>query len=522
MRKPNLLGLEKKVIAGLKDYYETTMADTFIWMNDHGRKSTFNLAVRGLRDHKVVSEETIEKDGKQFAVFEIEKNNYLLSCGQEQAIAYILNYELTDELLEMYERKGISSRALELLKNNRTLDVDVYGIEEGVPVFGHEPILSVTGGFEEVQFPETLMLSAVGYQTAVATTASYIRNIQKEFGREDIVTLEGGSRRCVSPLHASKAAIVGGMKGTSLEQLGVEYPELEARVGGSAGHSAVLHAGGDEKAFEKQLRAYFALEADDSDEVVLKKIRSIEERSTGPTFLLDTFDSTEGLEVAIKISKKYDLHKFNVRTDSGDPLERTKYIRGRLDEMGCEYAKIMVSDDLTASKIYHLLENDAPMDIILIGTYLVNPFKLPGPVYKCARDEQENGEVIDVCKMVKNNPSKATLPGRLEVYRVLSKEDGMADRDLILMAGEDVKNYLTEEDLEAVKLTKQFVEKGKQVYDFPKITEVEATREFWLNKIRPEYLNFKEASEYPVLISPLVEKAKEEYKNKIYGGEKNE
>ena len=78
MRKPNLLGLEKKVIAGLKDYYETTMADTFIWMKDHGRKSTFNLAVRGLRDHKVVSEETIEKDGKKFAVFEIEKNNYLI------------------------------------------------------------------------------------------------------------------------------------------------------------------------------------------------------------------------------------------------------------------------------------------------------------------------------------------------------------------------------------------------------------------------------------------------------------
>ncbi len=56
MREPKLLGLEKKVIAGIKDYYETTMADTFVWNNDDGRKSTFNLAIRGLREHKVVSE----------------------------------------------------------------------------------------------------------------------------------------------------------------------------------------------------------------------------------------------------------------------------------------------------------------------------------------------------------------------------------------------------------------------------------------------------------------------------------
>ncbi|MBT5023118.1 hypothetical protein HOK51_04390 [Candidatus Woesearchaeota archaeon] len=517
LRQPNLLGMNKKVLAGLKDYYETTMADSFIWMNDSGRQSTFNLAVRGLRDHKVVSQHTFEKDGKKFETFEIEKHNYLMSCGQEQAIAYILNYELGDNLIDMYERKGLACKTIEHLKENRTLNIDVYGIEEGVPIFGHEPILSVNGGFEEDQFPETLMLSPIGYQTAVATTASYIRNILKEFGREDIVTLEGGSRRCISPLHASKAALVGGMKGTSLEQMGVEYPELEDRVGGSAGHSAVLHAGGDEKAFEKQLRAYFKLDNDDSVETIEQKINEIEKKgSVGPTFLLDTYDSTEGLEVAINIAKKYDLKKWNVRTDSGDPLERTKYMRSRLDERGCEHAKIMASDDLTADKIYYLLENNAPIDIILIGTYLVNPFKLPGPVYKVARDEQENGNVIDICKIVKNNPSKATLPGRLEVYRVLSTEDGMANHDLILMAGEKAEDYLTEGE-EAVKLTKQFVKDGELVHDFGKLTDTQDRREFWLNKMRPQYMKFKGADEYPVKVSPLVEKAKTEYAKRMFG-----
>ncbi len=518
LNKPKLLGIEPRVIAGTKDYYETTMADTFIFVGDDGREATFNVATRGMREHKVVGREEIIKDGKKFVIYEVEKDNYLINCGQEQAIANIMNFEIGDDLIAFYERKGLAPETIENLKNDRKLNLDVYGIPEGIPVFGNEPLLSLTGSFERVQFPESLVIAPISYETAVATTASYIKNILKEFGREDIITLEGGSRRFPLPLLASRAALIGGFNGTSLEQIAIEYLDLESRVGGSASHSSVIHSGGDEVAFENQIKAYYRIREGDSQETIEIKIREVESRAAGPTFLIDTFDSTMGLESAIKMINKYHLKKATVRTDSGDPLERTRYIRKRLDEVRLNKAKIMVSDDLTAAKIYYLLENKAPIDIILIGTYLVNPYELPGPVLKDARDEQRNGQVINVCKIVKNNPSKATLPGVLDVYRIISKSDGKADRDVILMRDVDnIKDFMTSEDQEALKLTVQFLDKGEQVYNFPSPSELDKTREKFLGLMRPEYLKFKGAKEYKVIVSPTVEAAKNTYYEQAFG-----
>ncbi|MBI5697082.1 MAG: hypothetical protein HZC29_00960 [Thaumarchaeota archaeon] len=282
LRKPNILSLDEGVISWLKDYYEDTMADTNIVAGINGKEAIFNAAVRSLGYHKVVGEDDFTSDGyetiingkaRKFAEFQpdlagqrfhidlVEKDNYLLGMGLEQILGFLERWRVDDKLVKFFADRDLSHQTIKFFENNRRLDITVNAIPEGIPIFAHEPYISVQGQFEKVQFPETLILGTWGYQTAVATTASYVLNILEEFVRQDIVTLEGGSRRVypAAALAASRAVLGAGFKGTSLEAIAREYPELLYRVGGSSGHSAVIHIGNDEAAFELQLRAYYRI-----------------------------------------------------------------------------------------------------------------------------------------------------------------------------------------------------------------------------------------------------------------------
>jgi nicotinate phosphoribosyltransferase len=287
-----------------------------------------------------------------------------------------------------------------------------------------------------------------------------------------------------------------------------EYPELLYKVGGSSGHSAVLHIGTDEDAFEMQLRAYYRIKEGDSAAVVREKIKNT--KGIGPTFLIDTFDSTKGLDAAIRVMKKYGIQS-QVRNDSGNPLERVKYIRTTLDGEELNNVKIMLSDDLKPWKIYELLKQCADFNTLLMGTYLVNPYKLPGAVYKIAADQKDinNQELVPSCKVCLNNPEKGTLPGRLDVYRIIGS-DGMADRDVILLREVDaINDYMKPEDQRYIKLTQRIMENGKVVYKFPDMCELIETTKYHMGLIRPEHKRFRNAVEYPVIVSPTVQRLRE-------------
>src|SRR3989338_9137727 len=128
-RMPNLLGLEERVVAGIKDYYETTMADTNIVAGINGRNAVFNATVRCLGYHKVVGEDDFTSDGyaavingqaRRFAEFQpdlagqrfhvdiVEKDNYMLNMGLEQVLGFLSAWRMSDGLLKFYSGRGLS------------------------------------------------------------------------------------------------------------------------------------------------------------------------------------------------------------------------------------------------------------------------------------------------------------------------------------------------------------------------------------------------------------------------------
>lgn len=534
-RKPNLLGFDPRFISWMMDYYEATMADTNIVAGIAGRQSVFSAAVRGLRNHKVVGEDNFESDGytavvggekvrfveehpalkgRFFHQDELEPDNYHLNMGLEQILGFMLAWNADDELLEFFANRGLAHKTVEFFRNNRKLDLTVDAIPEGIPIFPHEPYISVEGTFEMDQFPEGLIVGTWGYQTACATQASYICNILEEFGKTNVLKIEGGLRRCypAQALAATRSILAAGFDYTSLVGIAKAYPELMKRVGGSSGHSTIIHIGSDEAAFELQLRAYYSINEGDTPAVIREKIKHT--GGTGPTFLICTFDSTKGLDAGIKVMKKYGV-QCQVRNDSGDLVERGQYIRTTMDGEGLTGAKIMLSDDLKPWRVYNLLENNVDVNALLMGTFLVNPYKLPGAVYKIGSDQPDamSSQMVPMLKVCSDNPEKGTKPDPRDVYRIIGS-DGYAARDVVLFRPTDSIADFVNVGEDAVKLTQRVMVHNELDYDIPDMCTLIETRAKNLALFKLEHRKFKGATKYPVVISPTIKQIEKSYRRK--------
>lgn len=91
--------------------------------------------------------------------------------------------------------------------------------------------------------------------------------------------------------------------------------------------------------------------------------------------LLDTYDTLKsGLPHAIQLAKEMEKRGERlkgIRLDSGDLAWLSKACRKRLDAVGLDYVQIAVSNQLDEIIVKSLVEQDAPVDLLEIGTSLV-------------------------------------------------------------------------------------------------------------------------------------------------------
>jgi hypothetical protein len=86
----------------------------------------------------------------------------------------------------------------------------------------------------------------------------------------------------------------------------------------------------------------------------------------------------------------------------------------------------------------------------------------------------------------------------------------MADRDVILMRGVDsIDDFMKSADQRYIKLSQRIMEHGKLVYQFPDMCQLMETTKYHMSLLRPEYKRFRGAAEYSVVISPTIERARE-------------
>ena len=455
----------------LTDLYQLTMGYGFYRQNKHEEEVVFDLF---FRKNALIT--------------------YSVFAGLEQAMDYLLNWRFDEEDIAYLRGLNLFDEGfLEYLKNMKFTG-DVYAVKEGEPVFPAEPILTIKAPLIQAQFAETALLNIINHQTLIATKSSKICRATAGRG----VVMEFGLRRAQGPdagIYGARAALIGGCSSTSNVIAGQMF---HVPVAGTMAHSWVMDYPTEYDAFRAYADAY-------PDNCLL---------------LVDTYDTLRsGVPNAIKVFKELRAAGHTpkgIRLDSGDLAYLSKKARKMMDEAGFPEAKICVSGDLDERSINSLIQQGAKIDSWGVGTKLITSEDLPalGGVYKLSAVFDEDGRATPKIKL-SDNTAKITNPAFKNLYRLYDRENGMAIADLITLRDEQVDDTkpLTifhpvetwkrheVENFRAEPLLHTIVEKGKLVYEFPTLQEIQAFSKRELSLFWEEYLRLDMPQVYKVDLS---------------------
>jgi nicotinate phosphoribosyltransferase len=364
----------------LTDHYELTMLQAALADGAGERRSVFEVFARRL------------PDGRRYGVV----------GGTGRLLAVIERFRFDDDALaDLERRRVVDSPTLGWLSDYRFTG-DVWGYGEGECFFPYSPLLVVEASFAQAVILETLILSVLNFDSAVASAASRMTAAAGERP-----CIEMGSRRTHerAAVAAARAAYVAGFASTSNLEAGRTYG---VPTQGTSAHSFVLLHDSERDAF----------------------IAQVDSLGKETTLLVDTYDVREAVALGLEIAGP-ELRA--VRLDSGDLLAQAREVRAQLDELGASDTRIIVTSDLDEHAIAALAA--APVDAYGVGTSLVTGSGAPtaGMVYKLVAREGRDGVMAAVAK---KSQDKVSVGGRKYAMRRRTP-DGVAEAEVIGLAPPD-------------------------------------------------------------------------------------
>ncbi|EFK54621.1 nicotinate phosphoribosyltransferase [Corynebacterium genitalium ATCC 33030] len=353
---------EQPSTAFLTDMYELTMLDASIKDGTHSRQCVFEVFARKLPNER----------------------RYGVVAGTGRLIEAVEKFRFTEDQLSTAD--FLSEETREYLRNYRfTGHIDGY--REGELYFPYSPILTVRGTFAECCILETVILSILNSDSAIASAAS--RMVTAADGRP---IMEMGSRRTneQAAVTGARAAYIAGFGSTSNMEASLRYG---IPASGTAAHAwTLLHTNPDGTPNEK---AAFKAQ--------------IDSLGVDTTLLVDTYDITQGVANAVEVAGP---ELGGVRIDSGDLGIMSRRVRAQLDELGAYNTKIIVSSDLDEFAIAGLRSD--PVDGYGVGTSVATGSGAPtaGMVYKLVEVDG-----VPVAKRSSGKQMKGGAKGALRTYR---------------------------------------------------------------------------------------------------------
>lgn len=355
------------------DHYELTMVQAARRSGAADRRCVFEVFARSLPGRR----------------------RYGILAGLGRLLELIPDFRFDADAVEfLADRNVVDDATAEWLASYRFRGaIDAY--REGEVYVPDSPVLVVEGSFAECVVLETLVLSVLNHDTAVATAAARMVG-----AAGDRPCIEMGSRRTheESAIAAARAAYLAGFASTSNLAAGARWG---IPTTGTAAHAFTLLHHDEAEAFRAQVDA---LGAD-------------------TTLLVDTYDVERGIRHAIEIAG---TGLGAIRLDSGDLPTEARRARELLDELGASDTRIVVTSDLDEFAIAGLAA--APVDAYGVGTSVVTGSGAPtaGFVYKLvAREIDGRFEPVE-----KTSAGKRSAGGRKWAARWLNRR-GTATADII-------------------------------------------------------------------------------------------
>jgi len=387
----------------LTDHYELTMVNAALLDGTAGRSCVFEVFGRRL------------PPGRRYGVV----------AGTGRLVELIERFRFSEgDLASLAEHRVVDDRTLHWLADYRFTG-EVSGYPEGELYFPGSPILTVSGGFAECVVLETLVLSVLNHDCAVAAAAA--RMVTAARGRP---VIEMGSRRTheEAAVAAARSAYLAGFAYTSNLAAGKRYG---IPTTGTAAHAFTLLHDDESAAFASQVAAL----------------------GKETTLLVDTYDIAQGIRNAIAVAGP-ELRA--IRIDSGDLSVLAVQSRELLDSLGATETKIVVSGDLDEYAIASLAAE--PVDSYGAGTAVVTGSGAPTAqlVYKLVEVEGR--------PVVKRSENKATVGGRKTAVR-RHKPTGTATEEIVVSQG--VPDWQPGDRL----LQRDFMLGGQPADDLPSLEE---------------------------------------------------
>ncbi|MFE4971734.1 nicotinate phosphoribosyltransferase [Kitasatospora sp. NPDC056651] len=360
----------------LTDRYELTMLQAALRSGAANRRSVFEVFTRRL------------PGGRRYGVL----------AGTGRVLDAVENFRFSTAQLDWLADQGVVDEdTLRYLADYRFRG-DIHGYPEGEVYFPGSPLLTVEGTFAEAVILETVILSILNFDSAIAAAAS--RMTAAAGGRP---VIEMGARRAheQAAVAAARAAYVAGFAATSDLEAGFTHG---IPTTGTAAHAFTLVHDSERDAFKAQIASM----------------------GRGTTLLVDTFDLREAVRTAVEVAGP---ELGAVRIDSGDLTLLAHRVRRQLDDLGAERTRIIVTSDLDEYAIAALAA--APVDGYGVGTSLVTGSGHPtcAMVYKLvARAETDGGPMVPVAKRAAGG--KTSIGGRKWAAR-RPDADGVAEAEVV-------------------------------------------------------------------------------------------
>ncbi len=348
----------------LTDQYELTMLQAAIRGGTAARRSVFEVFARSL------------PAGRRYGVV----------AGTGRLLDALEAFRFGPAEVDFLESRGIVDEPTARWLEKFRFAGDIWGYAEGDCYFPDSPILVVEGTFAEAVLLETLALSILNHDCAIASAAS--RMTQAAGGRP---LIEMGSRRTHerAAVAAARAAHVAGFATTSNLEAGRRYGVPTV---GTSAHSFTLLHDSERHAFEAQLASLGA----------------------GTTLLVDTYDVERAVRTAVELAGP---SLGAVRIDSGDLGVMARRVRDQLDALGARDTRVVVTGDLDEYGIAALAA--APVDGYGVGTSLVTGSGAPTAslVYKLVARSDSAGRDAPMRPVAKRSAGKPSRGGRKSAVR---------------------------------------------------------------------------------------------------------
>ena len=219
------------------------------------------------------------------------KRSYYVLSGIDDAINKIIKFKFNnDDILYLKSLSIFNNDFLEYLTNFHFTG-SIRAMKEGTIFFPNEPVVEINAPILEGQLLETLLINEVHFQTSLATKASRIVNSSN--GADLIDFSARRTYGTEASLKASRNSYISGFSSTSNVEAGKIY---NIPLAGTMGHSYIL-------SFENEFNSYKEFLTEFPNNLV---------------FLVDTYDTIEGIKNVIKLTKDYDCKVKAIRLDSGD------------------------------------------------------------------------------------------------------------------------------------------------------------------------------------------------------------